>query len=274
MHYIENEARHSGSASDSNTYSPDDRMPTSQPELPAIRDGVFVSDLHLFSPRSAAHAVPEQLAQVTAADQCIVLGGDIFDFRWSIRGSHELTLTAAIDWLEELLERTGEAQIRFLPGNHDCHPEFLERLARLAERHPRFGWYEHHFQLGDAFFLHGDVLDARGSLENYRSRFHHEHPQTDLKHRMYDVVVGLRLHKLVPLLRHRPELTCRRLRQLIDALPAPSSTPFERVFFGHTHAPVFGFESERVRYYNPGAALKHMQAHPQRFQFDTPVPML
>ena len=79
-------------------------MPTSQPELPAIREGVFVSDLHLFSPRSAAQAVPDQLAQVSAADQCIVLGGDIFDFRWSIRGSHELTLSAAIHWLEELLD--------------------------------------------------------------------------------------------------------------------------------------------------------------------------
>jgi UDP-2,3-diacylglucosamine pyrophosphatase LpxH len=249
-------------------------MNSSQLEPPAVRSGVFVSDLHLFSPRSAAGMIPEQLSQIAAGDQCIVLGGDIFDFRWSIRGSHDLTLAAAIEWLHELLEQTGEAQIRFVPGNHDCHPQFLELLTKLSSCERRFGWHEHHFQLGDALFLHGDVLDARGSLANYRSRFHHEQPQTDMKHRLYDVVVGLRLHKLVPLLRHRPEITCRRLRQLIDALPPASTTPFERVFFGHTHAPVFGFESQNVRYFNPGAALKHMQAHPQHFEFEVPQPFL
>lgn len=240
----------------------------------AIRGGVFISDLHLFSPRSAADAIPHHLASIRQADQCIVLGGDIFDFRWSIRGSHTLTLVAAVQWLEELLASTGDAHIRFLPGNHDCHPEFLELLTQLAERNGRFAWHEHHFQLGDALFLHGDVLDARGSLDRYRAKFHHEHPQTDLKHRMYDVVVEMRLHKLVPLVRHRPQLTCRRLRLLIDGLQMTSDSPLERVFFGHTHAPMFGYHCESVRYYNPGAALKHMRAHPQHFEFPTPATLL
>ncbi len=238
-----------------------------------MRGGVFVSDLHLFSPRSAAHAIPGLLAQTTTSDQCIVLGGDIFDFRWSIRGSHDLTLAAAVEWLEVLLANTGEAHLRFVPGNHDCHPEFLELLTQLANRNSRFEWYEHHFQIGNALFLHGDVLDARGSLSSYRARFHHEHPQTGFKHRLYDLAVGLRLHQLVPLLRHRPKLTCQRLRLLIDDLPTATTPPYERVYFGHTHAPIFGFESQNIRYYNPGAALKHMQAHPHRFEFDSPTPL-
>ncbi len=246
-------------------------MNSTQSESRQVRGGVFVSDLHLFSPRSAADALPAQLAQITASDQCIVLGGDIFDFRWSIRGSHQATLAAAIAWLENLLANTGQAQVRFLPGNHDCHPEFLELLTQFASQHARFGWYEHHFQIGDALFLHGDLLDARGNLSKYRTKFHHEHPQTGLKHRLYDVVVGLRLHKLVPLMRHRPALTCRRLRVLIDALPIATSTPFQRVFFGHTHAPIFGYHSQNVRYYNSGAALKHMQSYPQHFEFESPV---
>ncbi len=249
-------------------------MNSTQAQAPLVRGGVFVSDLHLFSPRSAADAIAEQLAQTNACDQCIVLGGDIFDFRWSIRGSHDLTLAAAIEWLEELLANSGEAQVRFIPGNHDCHPEFLQLLTELANRRGRFDWHDHHFQIGDALFLHGDVLDAKGNLSNYRARFHHEHPQTGFKHGLYDVVVGLRLHKLVPLLRHRPQLTCRRLRLLIDSLPAASQTPFERVFFGHTHAPMSGFESQNVRYYNPGAALKHMQAHPQQFEFESLTPLV
>jgi len=238
---------------------------------PAIRSGLFVSDLHLFSPRSDAAHIPQQLAHVNAADQCLVLGGDIFDFRWSIRGSHELTLVAAIHWLEELLANTGDAHIRFLPGNHDCHPEFLARLAELSQLEPRFDYSEHQLQHGDALFLHGDVLDARGSLAKYRAKFHHEEPQTNVKHRMYDLAVGIRLHKLVPLLRHRPEVTSRRLRLLIEALHLATPATFKRVFFGHTHAPVFGHQSQSVRYHNPGAALKHMRSFPQPFEFDNPV---
>lgn len=233
--------------------------------------GVFVSDLHLFSPRSDAAYVPDKLAETKTADRCIVLGGDIFDFRWSVRGSHELTLAAAVHWLEELLERTEQAHIRFIPGNHDCHPEFLHLLTQLAQREPRFDWYEHHFQLGDTLFLHGDILDARGNLNSYRAKFHHEHPQTGFNHKLYDGVVALRLHKLVPLVRHRPELTCRRLLSLIGTLPAASEIPAGRIFFGHTHAPVLGHESQGIRFYNPGAALKHMLSRPQYFEFDQPI---
>jgi UDP-2,3-diacylglucosamine pyrophosphatase LpxH len=233
--------------------------------------GVFVSDLHLFSPRSDADYIPAELAATSSDDRCIVLGGDIFDFRWSIRGSHELTLAAAVHWLEELLERTGLAHIRFIPGNHDSHPEFLQLLTQLSQREPRFEWYEHHFQLGNTLFLHGDILDARGNLSSYREKFHHEHPQTGFKHTLYDGVVALRLHKLVPLLRHRPKLTCQRLLGLVDSLPPVSERPVERVYFGHTHAPIFGHEARGIRFFNPGAALKHMRAHPQYFEFDQPV---
>ncbi len=241
---------------------------------PTIHRGLFISDLHLFSPRSDAAHIPEQLAQINTADQCLVLGGDIFDFRWSIRGSHELSLVAAVHWLEELLTNTGDAHIRFLPGNHDCHPEFLARLAELAQREPRFDYREHHLQLGDTLFLHGDVLDARGNLATYRAKFHHEEPQTDVKHRLYDMAVSIRLHKLVPLLRHRPEVTSRRLRLLIEALRLAEPATFKRVFFGHTHAPIFGHQSQGIQYYNPGASLKHMRSFPQRFEFDNPVPIV
>ncbi len=239
--------------------------------IATVNGGVFVSDLHLFSPRSDAAYVPAKLAETNSEDRCIVLGGDIFDFRWSVRGSHELTLAAAVQWLEELLERTEQAHIRFIPGNHDCHPEFLHLLTQLAHREPRFDWYEHHFQIDDTLFLHGDILDAHGNLNSYRAKFHHEHPQTGLNHKLYDGVVALRLHKLVPLVRHRPELTCRRLLGLIETLPAASEIPVQRIYFGHTHAPVLDHESQGIRFFNPGAALKHMRSQPQYFEFAQPV---
>ena len=74
-------------------------------------------------------------------------------------------------------------------------------------------------------------------------------------------------------MRHRPKLTCRRLLGLIETLPVASEIPLQRIFFGHTHAPVLGYESQGIRFFNPGAALKHMRSHPLYFEFDQPVPL-
>ncbi len=244
-------------------------MNSRKPEAQAgVRGGVFVSDLHLFSPRSAAGGILHQLSAVRSSDRCIVLGGDIFDFRWSDQGSHAQTMQAATQWLENLLANTGQAQIRFLAGNHDCHPDFFERLRSLAEQETRFGWCEHHLQIGNSLFLHGDILDSRGALNSYRKRFHHSRPQTGLKQQLYNAVVGMRLHKLVPAVRHRQGITCSRLRACVMQMPLQATESLERVFFGHTHVPVFGFKSQGIRFYNPGAALKHMRAHPQSFEFE------
>ncbi|MEZ6074130.1 MAG: hypothetical protein R3C56_00215 [Pirellulaceae bacterium] len=130
--------------------------------IAAASGGVFVSDLHLFSPRSDAAYVPAKLAETKSEDRCIVLGGDIFDFRWSVQGSHERTLAAAVRWLEELLER------RTSPYSlHSWQPRLSPRIPAFAysvgPARPRFDWHEHHFQLGDTLFRHGDILDAAGN---------------------------------------------------------------------------------------------------------------
>jgi DNA repair exonuclease SbcCD nuclease subunit len=242
--------------------------------VPAVNSGVFVSDLHLFSPRSAADRVHRQLSEFCNADQCIVLGGDIFDFRWSDRGSRQETLQAAREWLEELLVGTGNSQVLFLPGNHDCDAEFLLGLSQLAAKEPRFHCYDHHAQIGDSLFLHGDILDAKGAVQGlsaYRSKFQHAHPQPQISHRAYDLAVGMRVHKLVPLLRHPPQLTCQRLWDMIQTLPLERDLKVQRVFFGHTHVPIHGLELAEVEFYNPGASLRHMQSHFQRFDFDAPT---
>ncbi len=43
----------------------------------------FVSDLHLFANRSDAHRYLEEIALAASQAEAFVLGGDIFDFRWS-----------------------------------------------------------------------------------------------------------------------------------------------------------------------------------------------
>ncbi len=232
--------------------------------------GVFVSDFHLFSPRSDKSLdVIELLRPYRSTDNLIVLGGDVFDFRWSDRGSFEKTLTAAKKWLSDLLEATGQSRIHYLLGNHDCHTNFARELENLASREPRFAWSQHHWQLGNNLFLHGDILDS-GSLEgvaSYRSKFQSEETRSWFAHRAYDLVVMLRLHRTVPGLRHKPAETCKLLARAIPDLDKIESQQVKRVYFGHTHVRIDGLEYNGIRFFNPGAALKHVPFEPVEFEF-------
>lgn len=235
--------------------------------LPSIHSGLFISDLHLFSPRSTAQKIAADIALRSQDNDCVILGGDIFDFRWSTQGSHIATLEAASDWLTELLAKTS-VPIIYLPGNHDCHPDFLAELQKLQSRDPRFSWVEHHLQIEDCLFLHGDILDAGSlaGLASYRQKFHHTQPQSEFAHRLYDAAVGMRIHQLIPKVRHSPVRTCKRLLQIMESLPLADQTPVRNVYFGHTHLAIRGFEVDGRRFFNPGAALKHMQVHIHAFE--------
>lgn len=236
-----------------------------QPATPTaqLQNGVFLSDLHLFSPRSTADSsIVGQLNQVRRPDQAIVLGGDIFDFRWSDLGGLQASLREAKRWLQELLELSGDSQVVFLLGNHDCHPDFQTVLNELAEENSRFSWQEHVFRIADCLFLHGDILDAGRSLkelDSYRQKFHHSGSQPKSAQRAYDVAVAMRVHKIVPKLRHRPQATCEKLSEIVNQFDRQSVEGVQRIFFGHTHVPIQGLKQKQFRFFNPGAALKHMQ---------------
>lgn len=233
-------------------------------EFSHLRQGIFLSDLHLFSPRSRPTGIQEELTAFREPDQFIVLGGDIFDFRWSDKGGLGPTLQAAVAWLRELRNATGDCQLIFLAGNHDCHPQFLEQLELLARELPRFVWSEHWIQLADCLFLHGDILEADlcvHQLAEYRQKFHHAEDQSKTLHRSYDLAVAMRIHKIIPTIRHRPTKTCLRLLEFLNAFPKGERERIQRVFFGHTHQPILGAEHGGVTFYNPGAALKHMNYH-------------
>ncbi len=236
-----------------------------------LQRGTFVSDLHLFSPRSVATGIQNDLARHQAAHECIVLGGDIFDFRWSTQGSHEATLAAANLWLTQLLAQTGQSSVIFLPGNHDCDPIFLKQLSSLAERDPRFSWFDHHVQIKNSLFFHGDILDGGGSLERleiYRRKFHHVEPQSQFSHRSYDLAVAMRFHKLIPKIRHIPHRTCGQILKMIECFDSVNSSSVKNIYFGHTHVPINGIEVGGIRFFNPGAALRHMNPRLHQFQLN------
>ena len=244
--------------------------------LSAVERGVFVSDLHLFSSWSSGEAILPQLKTQQLPTECIVLGGDIFDFRWSTHGGLASSLQHASHWLRTLLDATGDCQIVYLLGNHDSHPLFQETLQALSSN-PRFSWASHTLQLGNNLFLHGDILDARSDvrLPAYRSQFHHTHAQSALAHGSYRWAVAARFHKIIPFGLHRPSRTCQRLvtvlRTSSAGLDDSRREPIDlettsHIFFGHTHVPLNGFRAEGFHFYNPGATLRHMKHYMAEFK--------
>jgi UDP-2,3-diacylglucosamine hydrolase len=104
----------------------------------------------------------------------LVLNGDIFDFRWSTLDSTETTISAAMQWLSALLELYADMRVVYVLGNHDCLPEFEQRLRSLSQAEPRLEVHPYFAFVGDALFLHGDCANgcvSRAELDRYRERW-------------------------------------------------------------------------------------------------------
>jgi UDP-2,3-diacylglucosamine pyrophosphatase LpxH len=231
--------------------------------------GCFLSDLHLFSPRSDWQRWRSGTETLLADKSWIILGGDIFDFRWSTEGGNRETLLAARLWLEKFIAEHSSAQIVYLLGNHDCHAGMHELLSEVARLYPQFQWHQEWFQLEDCVFSHGDCLDAGGigpHLHHYRRKFQHDRPAPPWAHRTYDAAVAMRLHRAIPVLLHRPKNTCRRLSEHLPEASACDTSEIRRVFFGHTHRALEGYQFAGRSFYNPGAALKHLPFRPIPFR--------
>ena len=199
-------------------------------------------------------------------------GGDIFDFRWSDLGGLEASLQAAKQWVEEFLDSTESSKVVYLLGNHDCHPAHVENMRDLAQQSARFEVHEHHIQIQDCLFLHGDILDAQLRIEHlssYRSTFHEAEPRAEWQQRAYNLAVTCRMHKVLVGVRNSPQQTCKRLKKAIDdsSLAEPGSV--KRVYFGHTHHYCSGTEVDGVQFFNPGAQLKHLTFNAHQFELDT-----
>lgn len=217
----------------------------------------FVSDLHVLSRRSQEPRVRHQLA--AAADQAstFVLGGDIFDFRWSTMG-FEQSMRAAEQWLLDLVGPRGHCQFHYLLGNHDCHPVFVQRLQGLATRLPNLNWHEEFLRDGDHVFLHGDVLDGCGTsygLLQSRLRWSaHEH-RGPFAHAAYDAAVKMRIHKAVGKVVNPRRRVAKRLAAYLDHLGHGHASGVREVYFGHTHVAVRDYHYGRLRFHNGGAPM-------------------
>ncbi len=220
----------------------------------------FVSDLHLFSRRSLAARHMTALHRAAAASRLMVLGGDIFDFKWSTTGCHRATAVAAIDWLRELTAAHDHCQFCFLLGNHDSVPAFVDRLADFSAECENLNWFPHYLRVANTICLHGDVSDqptTQPALEQRRRRWaaHTRHPPA-VRHHMYDAIIRLRLHRVVNIVMHQNRHVAERIIYYLNDLGHGPESGIQDVYFGHTHVAVERFLHAGVRFHNGGAPMQ------------------
>lgn len=225
----------------------------------------FVSDLHCFSSRSTVSSYDALIREVIGRNDVCVLGGDLFDFRWSQIGHEEASIEEALSWLNRYYDEFPAKQFVFLSGNHDAHGGFVDRLRQWAETKDRFVCGLDAIIAGDTLFVHGDVIEGGGSdvgFSNYRRSWQAKpiaHPRSS---RIYDVAVSARLHKAVAVGVHPRRRTCRRLARWVNRQDKELVSPIRRVVFGHTHRYIGHYRLAGLDFYNGGAAIKHVKFKP------------
>jgi UDP-2,3-diacylglucosamine hydrolase len=200
----------------------------------------------------------------------LVLGGDIFDFKWSTAGTIDQTAVAAIDWLRDLLQAHHQCAFYFLLGNHDSVPGFVSRLCELAEQIENLSWQPHYLRVGPTVLLHGDVVDrptTHSALRKQRRRWADEAAgKYPWQHQIYDVATHLQLHRVVGSLIHQNRRVANRLLYYLDDVGHGPASGLRDVYFGHTHVPVEGFVHQGVRFHNGGASIRGLRFRTVPFQ--------
>lgn len=229
---------------------------------PDQRNAIFLSDLHHFARRSQTERYDNELREKIVDSDALILGGDIFDFRWSTVGDFPATTERAIQWLGDISQINPRCKIHYLLGNHDCHSQFLERLQQEQKRlnlsvHPLS------LRLGDKFFIHGDIADRRTNHARFlklREHWSRDYVQKPLwRHWTYDLAVILRLHKLVAKTIHRKAAVVDRMQYYLKDTENHFESGIREVYFGHTHHFIDGEEYDGIRYFNPGAPMAGLE---------------
>jgi UDP-2,3-diacylglucosamine pyrophosphatase LpxH len=219
----------------------------------------FVSDLHLFARHSDAPRYLDAIRGVATGAKVFVLGGDIFDFRWSALSSSPATVEAAVRWLENLAASCPGCHFHYLLGNHDYFRHFIDRLPEVERAFTNFSWHRFYLRLGTSVFLHGDVVDrptTAESLVRSRSRWLHAKRHGRFRHGVYRLAIRAGLHKPVPYLTHRKRTVARRILLYLRHVGEGPHTGVRNIYFGHTHRGLSNYHYGGLAFHNGGATIK------------------
>jgi UDP-2,3-diacylglucosamine hydrolase len=223
----------------------------------------FVSDLHLFSRRSRAHLLADDLYRAAAGATTFVLGGDIFDFRWTTLGSVDETVEAALEWLRKLVEPHPDCRFYFIQGNHDSNPQFTRGLEEFRASAPNFDWHPYYIRIGRSLFLHGDAAQRPGmdhqSLNAYRARWVRERKHGQVANRLYGAAMAAHLHRPIGAAVHPTRRVVRRLASYAERMGHSRASGLRHVYFGHTHTALRDYRHSGLTFHNGGAPMPGLQ---------------
>ena len=225
--------------------------------------GYFVSDLHLFSRRSQAAVHQGALHRAAGGANFVVLGGDIFDFRWSTLHSTEATVGAAIRWLDELVSAHKECEFHYVLGNHDANQRFVAALQAYAKTVKNVSCHPYFLRTGNSVYLHGDVADRPQICpERLRKRREHwgkDERRGEVHNMLYDWAVNVRLHKLCGKVVHPRKRVASRIVSYLHRVGAGPMQGVEHIYFGHTHDALSHYRHDHVTFHNGGAPIAGLQ---------------
>ena len=219
----------------------------------------FVSDLHMYSGRSREERYLAQIESKASRADAFVLGGDIFDFRWSRMSSHEETAVRAVRWLGKLVTDCPDCRFHYVMGNHDYHQTLMDRFDHLAAKHDNFSWKPFYLRLGCSVFLHGDAADRMATgeeLAEARMRWLYKRKRGRVANRLYDLAVKRRLHMPVVHLARTKKTTAKRILAYLRDVGQGPSSGVTNVYFGHTHLAFTDFSFGGVTLHNCGAPME------------------
>ena len=219
----------------------------------------FVSDLHIFCRRFDGQRVWNRLSEAAKQAATVVLGGDIFDFRWTTLPTIEHSAGEAISRLTSLVQANRQCEFHYLLGNHDHHQSFVPRLELLARVEPNLSCHPYYLRLGNSLFLHGDVATrtmGAEQLEKERRRWLGMRKQGPVANWAYDLTVRLSLHKLAYRVAYPRRAVARRILAYLERIEQGPDTGVTDVYFGHTHLALSDFEYNGVRFHNCGAPVR------------------
>lgn len=223
----------------------------------------FVSDLHLFSQRSLAPGHVDLLQATSSAARVFVLGGDIFDFRWSTLGRADATAKAAIRWLDDLVGSHSRCDFHFVLGNHDCNGQFVAALQSYSATRPNLFAHPYYLRLGKSIFLHGDAADrpemSPQHLQRRRQHWARDEHRGPLRHMLYDLAMQAQLHRVVGQVAHPKRRVAQRLLGYLQRAGHGPETGLEHVYFGHTHAALAAYRHGGVAFHNGGAPMPGLE---------------
>jgi UDP-2,3-diacylglucosamine hydrolase len=233
----------------------------------------FVSDLHLFSKRTLAEQHWGDLEAAAQRARTFILGGDIFDFRWSTHANSTATVAAAVQWLENFVSLNADCTYHFVLGNHDYNRRFIHALDELAHRRANLQWHRYYLRLGHSIFLHGDVADrprsSTSSLLMQRQRWLHDESRGQIANWLYDMAIQAKLHHVAKIVNRRQRVADRIASYLLNIGHSPESG-LRHVYFGHTHCALTHYPHGGLLFHNGGAPMPGLEFRIVPVEIDSP----